>query len=117
VKAHTALKIVHQIPHLVVTSRDIIRGFVEVPIASKIEVTNNSLAGFLIVFEGLGIPFREVYIQGLGNDVQVTAGGCWIPQPHSRGKVMLELSYRFILAENAQPGTYSWPLIISARPL
>lgn len=117
VRAHTALKVIHQTPHLVVTHTDIIRGFVEVPLASEIEVTSNSPAGYLMVFEGLGIPFKEVYIQGLGNEVQVTSGGCWIPQPYSRGKVMLELSYRFILAEDTRPGTYTWPLMISARSL
>lgn len=102
---------------LIVTNADIARGYVEIKAASRIEIRNNSQSGFLIAFEGLGMPFKEVYVQGLGNEVQVSSGTGWIPQPFTRGGVTVELSYRFVLAEGAEPGTYAWPLAIFAQPL
>jgi len=117
VLSRATLKIIHQTPELVVTNADIMRGYVEVRAASRIEVKSNSLAGYLLVFDGLCMPFKEVYVQGLTNEVQISSESGWIPQPYTRGAVAMELSYRFILSEDAQPGTYAWPLSISARPL
>lgn len=120
VKAHTTLKVLYQRPELVITNADISRGYVEVQTASRIEVKNNDPAGYLLVFDGVNgnlRPFNEIHVKGLGNDVQISAGGGWIPQSYARGAVTMELSYRFILSENAQPGTYAWPLTVSSRPL
>lgn len=117
VPARASLKILHQASELVVTNDDISRGYIEVSAASRIEVRNNSQAGYLLTFEGLAAPFREVYVQGLGNEVQISSGTGLIHQRYTKGTVTTELSYRFVLAENAEPGTYAWPLAISAQPL
>jgi hypothetical protein len=117
VPARASLKILHQTPELVVTNADISRGYIEVSAGSRIEVRNNSQAGYLLAFEGLAAPFREVYVQGLENEVQISSGMGWVPQPYTKGTVTMELSYRFILSENAEPGTYAWPLAITAQPL
>lgn len=120
VKAHTTLKVFYQNPELIVTNADISRGYVEVRAASRIEVKNNVAAGYLLVFDGINgplRPFSQVYVQGLGREVQIGLGGGWIPQPYTGGAVTMELSYRFILSEDAQPGTYAWPLTLSVRPM
>lgn len=120
VKAQTTLKVLYQNPELVITNADISRGYVSVPSASRIEVKNNNPAGYLLVFDGTNghfRPFNEVYVQGMGKDIQIGSEGGWIPQPYTRGAVTMELSYRFILSKGAQPGTYVWPLTISGRPL
>lgn len=120
VKAHTTLKVLCQNPELVITNADISRGYVEVQTASRIEVKNNNPAGYLLVFDGINghlRPFNEVYVQGLEREVQIGSGGGWIPQPYTRGAVIMELSYRFILSKDAQPGTYAWPLTVSVRPI
>jgi hypothetical protein len=118
VLARATLKILYQAPELVVTNADIIRGYVEVKGASHIAVKNNNRAGYLLAFEGLSRPFKEVYVNGgMGAEVQISSGGGWIHQPYTQGPVPMELSYRFVLAENAQPGTYAWPLSLSASPL
>jgi len=117
VLARASIRILHQAPELVVTNADISRGYVEVSAASRIEVRNNSQTGYLLAFEGLAAPFREVYVQGLGNEVQISSGIGWVHQQYTKGTVTTELSYRFVLAENAEPGTYAWPLAISAQPL
>lgn len=117
VLARASLKILHQASELVVTNADISRGYVDVSAASRIEVTNNSRAGYLLAFEGLAAPFREMYVQGLGNEVQISSGIGLIRQKYTKGTVTTELSYRFVLAEKAEPGTYAWPVVISAQPL
>lgn len=66
-----------------------------------------------MVFEGLNGPFRETVVRGMEREVQIGAGSGFVPMPHARGAVTMELIYRFFLSENALPGPYSWPLAIS----
>jgi len=120
VKAHTSLKIKYQDTKIIITHGDIERGYVDVPDASRLEVRNNNRAGYLLVLEGLNgpfSPFKEIHIQGLGREVQIDSIGGLMLQPYLSGTVTLKLSYRFILSNNANPGTYAWPLMISAQPL
>jgi hypothetical protein len=114
----TAMKVVYQTSELVITRADILRGYIDIPVAAHIEIQNNNLPGYLVVFEGLSEPFKEVIVKGLGKEVRVNSNGTWIAQPYNgRDPLMVELSYRFILSENVQPGTYAWPLTISVSPI
>jgi len=108
------LNILYQVPELVVTHADIFKGYVEVKSASHIEIRSNVF--FFMSFEGLGEPFKEVYIQGLGKDVLVSEGSSSVFLPDIRGLATFKLNYKFILSKDAQPGTYSWPLTISVHP-
>jgi hypothetical protein len=110
------LKVLQQRTEMVITQADVARGYVEVQGATRIEVKNNNPGGYFLSFDGLGGPFKEIYIQGLGAEVQLAPHGGFIPQPFTRSAVVKELSYRFFLTDHAEPGTYSWPLQISARP-
>lgn len=114
----TSLKVVFQTQELVITQADILRGYVEIQAAEHIEIQNNNLSGYLLVFEGLKGPFKKVVIKGLGDEVTINPDGGWVAQPyHGRDPIMIELSYRFILSEKARPGTYTWPLILYASPI
>jgi hypothetical protein len=114
----TSLKVVFQTQELVITQADIKRGYVEITSAEHIEIQNNNLSGYLLVFEGLNGLFKEVVVTGLGDEVSITPDGGWITQPYNgRDPVMIKLSYKFILSEQAQPGTYSWPLVVYASPI
>ena len=114
----TSLKIVYQTSELVVTHTDVLRGYIDIPVGAHIEIENTNLSGYLVVFEGLGEPFTEVVVRGLGKDALINRDGGWIAQPyHGRDPLSVELSYRFILSENALPGTYAWPLKISVSPI
>lgn len=100
-----------------VTEEDIQRGYVEVPSASRLEVKTNSKQGYMLSFEGNFLPFKEVHILGLANPVSLNSGQTLVHQPSVPGKVYMDLSYRFILTQNTQPGFYSWPLSISVLPM
>lgn len=114
----TAMKVVYQPSEVVVTHADILRGYVDIPTATHVEIRNENLAGYLLAFKGLGEPFKEVLVKGLGEEVQISSNGGWITQPYTgRDPIVVTLSFRFILSENARPGTYAWPLKISASPI
>jgi len=118
IQMHTSLKIVYQKSELNITREDILRGYIDIPLGAHIEIQNNNLAGYLVVFEGLGGPVKEVIVRGLGKDALLNSDGGWIAQPyHGRDPLMIELSYRFRLSEEAKPGIYSWPLKISVSPI
>jgi hypothetical protein len=114
-----SLKILHQETMLTLTVDDVLRGFLDAPAATRVEVHENSPQGYLLVVEELGAPespVERVTLRGLGADVEVGRGGGLIARPHVRGTVTAELSYRFMLTRNARAGIYPWPLSLSVRP-
>ena len=114
----TAMKVVFQRPELIVTDADIQRGYIDILAATKIEIQNNNLAGYLVIFEGFSSTFKQVIVKGFGKEVLIDSQGGWIAQPYNgRDPLLVELSYRFIFSENAKPGKYVWPLNISASPV
>lgn len=115
VAARARVNLLSQKRELIVTYADVARGYVDVPAASRIEVTTNSPRGYLLVFEVADGLFREVAVNGLGREVRIAGSGGFVPQPPARG-ASIELSYRFLLSDSARPGTYAWPVSISARP-
>ena len=114
VTARASLKVLAQASQLSVTKEDIQRGYIDVPAASRIEISSNSPGGCLLAFENTGLPLKEVHVIGLGQNVQISSGNGWIPRPDKgRLPTQEELSYRFVLSDNTQPGTYAWPLAMS----
>jgi hypothetical protein len=116
VREHTSMQVLAQAQELVVTNADIMRGYVEVPAATRISVKTNNPAGYLLAFEAVsGLPlFESMHVIVGGREVQLSPAGGWVPQPYVRGGITQDVTYRFALSKNAQPGTYGWPLIISA---
>lgn len=117
VRSHVSLKVLRQPSELVVTNADISRGYIEVNSATLLEIKNNSASGYMIAFEGAGVPFKEVHVTGLGGELVISGTG-WFVQPYTgKSAVMFELSYRFILSGDIRPGTYAWPLNVTVSPL
>jgi len=120
VQSRATMRVLHQERTLVVTPQDVARGYVDVPAASRIEVRNNNRRGFLLVFEGISAPdapFGKVSVRGFERDVEIGPGGGFVPHSYAPAPVTEELSYRFSLDRDARPGTYSWPLKVSVRPM
>lgn len=117
VREHTSMQVLAQTRELVVTKSDITRGYVEIPAATRINVKSNNPAGYLLAFESISGPlplFESVQVIVGGREIQMPPSGGWVPQPYVRGGVTQDVTYRFALSKNAQPGTYSWPLMVSA---
>ena len=114
-EAHATLKVLYQVPELVITHADVLRGYVQVKSASRIEIRSNVF--FFLSFSEFGEPFREVYVQGFGRNVLISTEGRSLFLSELRGLATFELSYKFFLSRNARPGTYAWPLKISSHPV
>jgi len=112
----TTMTVLKQIPEIIVTPVDIMRGYVDVYSATRISVRSNNPAGYLLVFEDLSGPssiFNSMNVRVGGRDVQVSQNRGLVSQPYVHGNVTLDVSYHFLLTKDAQPGTYSWPLTIA----
>ncbi len=116
VMAYSQLKVLYQLPEITITMTDIRRGYVDINAASRLQVKNNNPKGYLLTFQGIAQPFKEIHIKGMGNDLSLGSAGGFVLRPYTKGNDTVELSYRFVLSENAQPGTYSWPVNVSVQP-
>ncbi|HUL01163.1 MAG TPA: hypothetical protein VLX29_09935 [Nitrospirota bacterium] len=116
VLARANLKILQQPQELIVTDADVRRGFVQAQAASIIELKNNSPRGCLLSFVDNGLPFQETSVNVMGRDIVLGPDGGLVTLPVI-GKATITLSYRFVLAEGTQPGTYEWPIALSASLL
>jgi hypothetical protein len=117
---HASMKVLAQPSSVVVTPADIARGYVDVPIASHILVLCNTQQGFMLDFASSGDGIRQILVRGLGADVQLGPDGGSVAQRVSgRGmtRTSLDLGYRFVLSEAAQPGAQPWPMRLSVTPL
>jgi hypothetical protein len=117
VLARTLLSVESQPPSLVLTEADLARGYVEVPAVSRIRVRSNDPNGYLLAFDVTAGPFTAIEVTGLGPAARISANGGWLARPFAGTQpVTSELTYRFLLASNIQPGTYAWPVSLSAMP-
>jgi hypothetical protein len=97
---------------------DVERGVVDIPAAMRFSVMTNSHSGFLLEFDPVGNIFESVQVSGLGNEVQLGADGGTIVQRGPSSPIQAhELSFRFVLRPDVQPGNYPWPLSLSVRAL
>ncbi|MFQ5465563.1 MAG: hypothetical protein ACE5EI_06520 [Thermodesulfobacteriota bacterium] len=118
VRPLATLKVLNQPGEVVITYADITRGYVDVTAPSRLQVRNNSPAGYLMVFEYSDWAFSEVRVMGLGTDVVFRSGASWVARPYvGKGPSIVELRYRFLLSKNIEPGTYAWPVKTSVEPL
>ena len=120
VAAYVPSRVVSQVEQqpaaLTITAADVARGYVDVPAASRLRVTTNDPAGFVIDFFPRLPIFTAVHVSTREGSARLGPDGGGIAEHRRRGRNLpLELSYRFDLAGNVQPGTYAWPLAISVR--
>jgi hypothetical protein len=117
IKPVARVKVLYQQPQLEITSTHIAQGYIDVPHASRIEVRNNSTSGYLLSIENQGGPFRDVFVSGLGNEIQLNGGTGWILMSYSPVPRTMEVSYRITLSGDAKPGSYPWPFQLSAMTI
>jgi hypothetical protein len=116
------LRVLSQPSAVSITPTDIARGYVDVSVPAHVAVKSNSPDGYLLEFASQGEFFRQIVVHGLPNDVQLGAAGASraVMQPAAASGVtraQLELGFRFLLTDSAQPGTYSWPVHLTVSPV
>ena len=74
----------------------------------------------MLVIENDGDFVHHIYIKGLGTDIRLDTKGGVITQPFAvpmETESTLAMGFRFMLADNARPGSYDWPVQVSVMPL
>lgn len=105
---------------LEITEEDVRRGWVEAEQTSRVRIRSNDRNGYRMVFRVLGAPVRAIQVKGLGDDstLGLRDGEGSLTRPHSgRFATTADLTFRFLLDEDAAPGIYAWPLTIQASPI
>lgn len=115
IRSHLA--VLYQSPSITLSRDDVKAGYVILQKVTRIAIKSNNKKGCMVVFKGLKWPFKEVHAFGFANDVRITPEGASIQQPYKKNTQHVELSYRFILSDNAKAGKHPWPLSIALQPL
>lgn len=115
IRSHLA--VLYQMPSIVLSRADIKAGYIILKNASRIAIKSNNKKGCMLIFNGLAWPFKEAHAFGLAHDVHITSEGASVQQPYKKNTQNVELSYRFILSDNAKAGRHPWPLSIALQPL
>lgn len=107
---------VSQDRELSVTPADVERGYVDVPRATRLEVTSNSAGGLLV---------RLGFDRTLLSRVRASLAGQALEADSSQSLPLhaaklvgapLEVGYRLYLAPGTRPGTYAWPVSLALDP-
>ena len=108
----------HQAPTIHVTADDVAQGVVQVRGGSRFVITTDSPAGYTVDFHTRGALFQAVGIDGIGRAVELGPAGGTVVQPDAAaGRRVIAVNYRFVLAPDATPGTYAWPLEMVVREM
>ncbi len=103
-----------------ITAADIQRGYLDVPQAIAFRVRSNARDGYSLAFQPIALPFSSAEVQWGGQSALIETGGAWtgaLIHPYQQGGSAGMLSVRLRFAAGTEPGTYSWPIQVSANPL
>lgn len=106
-------------PAVDVSQGDVERGYVDVARPTQLDVHSNSSNGYVLNVLPRTNLFSQVQVRGLDSRVDLGADGGSVVQrwnPNERRRA-LSLTYRFVLAEGVQPGSYPWPVQLDIAPL
>jgi len=126
VKAHMEARIERLAPEVIVTAADIANGYVEIGAAIRLEIRTNT--GYICDFPPLPVPFEGIIVtgmgptgmgpSGMGNEFYIDKNGGFItrePEEGIEARTYL-LGLKFVLAENAVPGTYPLTDLLHVSP-
>lgn len=100
---------------LEVAAEDVAHGFVEAP-ATVVTVRTNAPRGYVVRVERRGAPLFLV-VEERGRGTALGPEGGPIVLNHVASPIdLVDLQWRFYLIEGVEPGTYPWPIRLSAAP-
>src|SRR2546425_1918268 len=113
----TLLTVGQQPASVEVTENDIQRGYIDVPAAVAFQVRSNARDGYSLQFEPVSGPFAQAKVTWENNTAAVGADGSWLTHGYQQGTQTGRLDVRLVLAADATPGSYSWPVRFAANSL
>ena len=106
----------HQARVLHVSAEDVARGMSEVRGGSRLAITLHSPGGYTVDFHARGPLVQTTWIGGIGRTAEIDSkGGTVVQQEAAAGRHVVSIDYQFLLAPDAVPGTYAWPLDMAVR--
>ena len=106
----------HQASVLEVSAQDVANGVVEVRGGSRLVITLKSPAGYAVHLRSHSGLVQAASIEAIGRTVEMEAnGGVLVQREAPAGRHVVAIDYRFVLAPDAVPGTYAWPLDLAVR--
>jgi hypothetical protein len=115
VMARVSESIIHQEATINVTKDDLRKGFIEIPSGTILQIKTNARNGYALFFEGSNELFEEITVMEKGRTVTLSPHGGLVHQPYSGSNIEVkDLSYKFQLNKNIQPGTYPFPFRVKA---
>jgi len=116
VVARTMVTVGQQPAAVEVTAADIRRGYIDLPGAVAFRVRSNARNGYVLQFEPVGGPFSRAQVQWGNRTAVVGAEGTWITRSQPETTTGL-LDVRLVLATDAMPGNYAWPIRFDGNSL
>jgi len=108
----------HQELNLTLAQQDIDRGYKEISNATIFSVKTNSPNGYVINFFIGGDYISEVSLSDGSNHYSLTESGGEVYFVYGgMNYVTKELSFRFTLLSDTEPGTYGWPVSFIMSPM
>lgn len=108
------MQMLRQPATLEITAGDVERGFVELRSATVMRVVSNT--PWEVSFQSHGDFVRLTQVSGISGNLPVGPdGSSRVSRSAAKEPTSLELGYRFELSPDARPGTYPWPVTVSAN--
>jgi len=92
------------------------KGFVDVSAGTVVRVRSNDLDGYYFNFSIDGQYIRATEVLMSGRSVMIPSGSGLVHQPFpGLTDATIHIGYRFFISPNMEPGTYAWPIDVSAE--
>lgn len=117
---HASVRVLSAPQSVQITEADIARGYVDVPLPSRLEIRSNSPSGYLLSVETQADFARGTEVRGLGGVASLGRfGGVLQVASTAAGmhSMQLELGFRILLSPGVQAGLHAWPVQISVLPV
>ena len=100
---------------LTISGADITRGYKDV--SARYDVRQNTGRGYLLSLTPRLGPASRVAVLGLDSPIELNDQSVEIYRNRPGGLERLVLTFRFVLEATARPGSYAWPVLVTASPL
>ena len=117
VVARTILTVEQQPETVEITASDVARGYLDIPNAVALRIRSNAANGYALRFASLDATFTRAEITWDNIVFVIIREAVGLTQPYQRGLTSGLMRVRLFLAPATVPGSYPWPIQVSAASL
>src|SRR5437867_2974506 len=117
VVARTILTVDQQPATVQVTAGDVARGYLDLPQAIAFRIRSNAANGYALQFEKITAPFIRAEVTWNSIVMVVSSDSTSVRRQYQPGTTDGVLTVRLVLAATTVPGSYPWPIQLTAASL